>query len=85
MRVVSAAIASVPASVPAHAPPLPAPPAADVCFQYSKQFAICKRLASGPAGSGADQGPKQMHANYPSAGRSFVALGGNWTAEGQQA
>lgn len=66
-------------------PPAPAPPpatAADVCFQYSKQFAICKRLASGPAGSGAVQGPKQMHANYPSAGRSFVALGSNWTAEG---
>lgn len=76
MRVVSAAAATAPAAATA---------AADVCFQYSKQFAICKRLASGPAGPGAVEGPKQMHANYPSAGRSSVALGGNWPAEGQQA
>lgn len=76
MRVVSATAATSPAAATA---------AADVCFQYSKQFAICKRLASGPAGPGAVEGPKQMHANYPSAGRSSVALGGNWPAEGQQA
>lgn len=78
MRVVSA-------TAPATATAATATAAADVCFQYSKQFAICKRLASGPAGPGAVEGPKQMHANYPSAGRSSVALGGNWPAEGQQA
>lgn len=79
MRVVSATAAT------AATAPATATAAADVCFQYSKQFAICKRLASGPAGPEAVEGPKQMHANYPSAGRSFVALGGNWPAEGQQA